>query len=443
MEKQVNELISKIMNSANLNPNDLNKIIELHEVVDKKQEKRLEMALRDKLKQINFCLSQDCLDNLINMLFYRDGKSDVVDLRLINKNEIAIIRKEKIELGDSLHDADELNAGFALREEAYLIGMSKNGNVEDCYPPEEIFSEFYKNIKNNIVDLKRKLKISDDKVKMYFDRELDYFYFVHPNSFKVILTKLPNIIKIYEVNIFEGKWIPLEVNNDYTNYDSIVNISIIQDNDDTNISIIQDNNFSINKFNQLKHNQTIMEKQRQLLSELKQTQNQLSEQQENCDHIRVCIGWNGPFLYRDTSICKCLICGKNEPESNYPLIEAYNYKSELYSHGELESYRDERMSELQNLAMNIISEKEDITIEQLIEIMNEMIKNEGKTLADISAELRDYITGSNYSVEELRRIYTKTDISDNFCMDNHSNCDTGSSYKEEQGPVKKLVSNKK
>ena len=63
---------------------------------------------------------------------------------------------------------------------------------------------------------------------------------------------------------------------------------------------------------------------------------------------------------------------------------------------------------------------------------------EGKTLADISAELRAYLTGSNYSVEQLRRIYTKTDISDNICMDNPSNSDIGSSYKADSKTLKKL-----
>jgi hypothetical protein len=128
-------------------------------------------------------------------------------------------------------------------------------------------------------------------------------------------------------------------------------------------------------FNQIKYNRTIIENQKKLLSELEQIQKQLSEQQENCDHIRVCIGWNGPYLYRDTSICNCLICGKKDPESNYRTIEAYDYKSELYSHGELESYRNERMSELQNLALNIIDKREDITPEQLVEIMSDIIKN--------------------------------------------------------------------
>ena len=193
----------------------------------------------------------------------------------------------------------------------------------------------------------------------------------------------------------------------------------------------------------IQYGQKMISRKESLEKELEDVNKQIDFHQRECDHVNVCLGWSGSYQCRDTSICKCLFCGEYDPESKYNHLDATNYMSELYDHGQYESLRRDRLQALQNLAMNIISEKEDITIEQLIEIMNEMIKNEGKTLADISAELRGYIIGSNYSVEELRRIYTKTDISDNFYMDNRSNCDTGSSYKEEQGPVKKLVSNKK
>lgn len=168
MEKQVNELIRKIMNSTNLNPNDLNAIIELHKNIDKKQAKRLEMALRDKLKQINVYLSEDYLDYLENMLFYRDGKADVINLRLINKNEVAIIREKSIELGDLSHDASKLDAGMGLQEEAYLCEYSRIGNEPEYYDPKEIFSDFYAEMDYKIKNLMEDLKILDRDAKMYF-----------------------------------------------------------------------------------------------------------------------------------------------------------------------------------------------------------------------------------------------------------------------------------
>ena len=46
-----------------------------------------------------------------------------------------------------------------------------------------------------------------------------------------------------------------------------------------------------------------------------------------------------------------------------------------------------------------------------------------------AAELRGYLTDSGYSVEQLLRIYIHTNICDYFCVDNPSNCDTGSENK--------------
>ena len=57
--------------------------------------------------------------------------------------------------------------------------------------------------------------------------------------------------------------------------------------------------------------------------------------------------------------------------------------------------------------------------------MNKELSN-NKILAEISAELWKKFTGSDYSVDELRRIYVHTNISDYFFFFFSSNCDTGS-----------------
>ena len=71
------------------------------------------------------------------------------------------------------------------------------------------------------------------------------------------------------------------------------------------------------------------------------------------------------------------------------------------------------MSELQNLVLNIISKKEDITTEQLVEIMSDIIKN---PIASKYANLA--IACLQYPEVQLVN-------------------------PEEQGPVKKLVPNNK
>ena len=52
--------------------------------------------------------------------------------------------------------------------------------------------------------------------------------------------------------------------------------------------------------------------------------------------------------------------------------------------------------------------------------------NPTKTLAEISAELRRELTGSDYSIVELSRIYLHTNVSEHFCIDNPSKSDIGS-----------------
>lgn len=250
MEKQVNELIKKIMNSKKINLSDLNDIIRLHKNIQEKkyvykmkidkgiynnnlisdfdtqediakqlerfekQIKRIEMALRDKLKQININLNENYLNKLENMLFYRCGNADIKDLRLVNVNELAIIRENSIELGDLSYDANRLSAGMALQEEAYLTEWHKKGAEPNYCDPEEIFSDFYEEMNNKINKLKEDLNLLNRNVEMYFDRDLDSFYFQNLNTFRVILTELPNVIEIYEVDVIESEWIPKKVNGD-------------------------------------------------------------------------------------------------------------------------------------------------------------------------------------------------------------------------------------
>lgn len=71
-----------------------------------------------------------------------------------------------------------------------------------------------------------------------------------------------------------------------------------------------------------------------------------------------------------------MICGENSPESRYPIIEAQNYKREIYSHGEEFNDRKDRFIELQNLAIYILNRKPDLSMTQLVEIISNIVKDE-------------------------------------------------------------------
>ena len=131
-----------------------------------------------------------------------------------------------------------------------------------------------------------------------------------------------------------------------------------------------------NVCDKIKYNQSLDQRKEQLLSELEEVNKQIKEQQKDCDHISVCIGWCGLHLYRDSAYHKCLICGENSPESRYPIIEAQNYKREIYSHGEEYKDREDRFIELQNLAIYILNRKPDLSMKQLVEIISNIVKDE-------------------------------------------------------------------
>jgi len=113
------------------------------------------------------------------------------------------------------------------------------------------------------------------------------------------------------------------------------------------------------------------------MAELEEIEKQLFVQQEHCNHIKVCLGWVGPYQYRDSSICECLFCGKIDPETDYYLINASGYKAEIYSHGELLKDRETKMIELKNIVKYLLNENPNLSYSELITRMNEIIKENG------------------------------------------------------------------
>ena len=71
--------------------------------------------------------------------------------------------------------------------------------------------------------------------------------------------------------------------------------------------------------------------------------------------------------------------------------------------------------------------------------MEKQTNDENKNLVDSAIELHNELNGSNYDLDSLRRIYSKTSVSECFEKDNPSNCDTGSVT---PSPVLKKVRNR-
>lgn len=134
-----------------------------------------------------------------------------------------------------------------------------------------------------------------------------------------------------------------------------------------------------NTLEQLRTLKTLIDNKKELEKELKNIDKQMKEKQKNCNHIVVCLGYDGLYQYRDTSFCTCLLCEKEEPNSNYKIINATKFKEPLYGNGETYKNRARRLKEVQNVALRISRKNPEITEIELIEEITDVIKKDVTT----------------------------------------------------------------
>ena len=133
-------------------------------------------------------------------------------------------------------------------------------------------------------------------------------------------------------------------------------------------------NTNNSKTYEIQYNQFLINNKTKLIKELEEIEKELNNQQQNCDHVAVCLGFKGFFQYKDTRKCECLFCRESNPKTKYPIIDASYYKEEIYGRGELSFQRDERLNELQNIAMELYNDNLELTTEELVTNMNIIVK---------------------------------------------------------------------
>lgn len=126
----------------------------------------------------------------------------------------------------------------------------------------------------------------------------------------------------------------------------------------------------------IKYNHALIQNKIRLETELKMVKTEIENIQESCNHIKICLGYAGQFQTKNTSINLCLFCRENNPESKYKIVDATNYRKSIFSHGQRKSYREERLLELQEKAMNIITNDPSITEEKLVEELIKIIEDD-------------------------------------------------------------------
>ncbi len=137
----------------------------------------------------------------------------------------------------------------------------------------------------------------------------------------------------------------------------------------------------------IKYSHELLKHNIRLEKELSMVIREIVIQQEACNHIKVCLGWNGPYQDRDTSFHTCLFCQKDDPDSQYRTIDATNYRKLKYSHGENEMIREKRLLDIQSLALDIMRENPKITETELVEKLNKIIAEEELKTKEIEKRL--------------------------------------------------------
>lgn len=125
------------------------------------------------------------------------------------------------------------------------------------------------------------------------------------------------------------------------------------------------------RIQRIKYNKELFDKQLYFDKSLKFINEEIKSQQENCNHMNVVLGHDKQFTYRKCLFCEKVMAGLRE---DIPTIDATNYKEELYSTGATQEARTGRLNELRNILISLITDKPEITDEEIYNELNQLVK---------------------------------------------------------------------
>lgn len=137
----------------------------------------------------------------------------------------------------------------------------------------------------------------------------------------------------------------------------------------------------------LKYNRDLMKAKSRLEKELNMVNSELEKQQPNCKHIRIILGTEKDFLNRETHHAKCMFCGKTGFDYRANEIDAITYKRPIYHDGSVESDREGRLTDIQNLCIEYVTEKSYLTEECLYELLIKAIMEDEEKNKELEKKL--------------------------------------------------------
>ena len=105
------------------------------------------------------------------------------------------------------------------------------------------------------------------------------------------------------------------------------------------------------KIQKIRYNAELLANQVRLEKQLSMVNAEIKKTQSGCNHINVILGADESYNYKKCLFCEKVMIGKSDL---YPIIDAINYKTELYGEGRTIEERNKRLEDLRNLAVYIL-----------------------------------------------------------------------------------------
>lgn len=125
------------------------------------------------------------------------------------------------------------------------------------------------------------------------------------------------------------------------------------------------------KIQKIRYNAELLANQVRLEKQLSMVNAEIKKTQSGCNHINVILGADESYNYKKCLFCEKVMIGKSDL---YPIIDAINYKTELYGEGRTIEERNKRLEDLRNLAVYILRSHPNLREEEFFNRLENEIK---------------------------------------------------------------------
>lgn len=140
----------------------------------------------------------------------------------------------------------------------------------------------------------------------------------------------------------------------------------------------------------IKYNRQLMEEKIRLQKQLDIVAKKIKEQEEDCNHVVAMFNnyGYGPFTSFDVAY-DCIICGQKDVYPIERVVDAREYLRDKYINSTCEEEREEKLQTLQQLAWELMQENEEITEDELVVKLQQMVDQNIEPIVTAQKDLLD------------------------------------------------------